>query len=115
MLHCALSRRVVKGELQVPQDRLWLLREMAQATLYYNPPAPSEGGQVLFFFWFAFIFMLERGANITAVSKPTLVRQRGAAGHIAVPRLTRATLWGRATQRGGQTPGPRGEPNTEET
>ena len=36
MLHCALSRRVVKGELQVPQDRLWLLREMAQATLYYS-------------------------------------------------------------------------------
>ena len=33
MLHCALSRRVVKGELQVPQDRLWLLREMAQATV----------------------------------------------------------------------------------
>ena len=36
MLHCALSRRVVKGELQVPQDRLWLLREMAKATLYYS-------------------------------------------------------------------------------
>ena len=36
MLHCALSRRVVKGELQVPQDRLWLLREMAQATLYFS-------------------------------------------------------------------------------
>ena len=36
MLHCALSRRIVKGELQVPQDRLWLLREMAQATLYYS-------------------------------------------------------------------------------
>jgi hypothetical protein len=32
MLHCALSRRVVKGDLQVPQDRLWLLRERAQAT-----------------------------------------------------------------------------------
>ena len=32
-LHCALSRRVVKGILQVPHDRLWLLREMAQATL----------------------------------------------------------------------------------
>ena len=28
-LHCALSRRVVKGILQVPQDRLWFLREMA--------------------------------------------------------------------------------------
>ena len=35
-LHCALSRCVVKGILQVPQDRLWLLREMAQATLYYH-------------------------------------------------------------------------------
>ena len=35
-LHCALSRRVVKGTLQVPQDRLWLLREMAEATLYFN-------------------------------------------------------------------------------
>ena len=36
-LHCALSRRVVKGILQVPQDRLWLLREMAEATLYFSP------------------------------------------------------------------------------
>ena len=35
-LHCALSQRVVKGILQVPSDRLWFLREMAQATLYYN-------------------------------------------------------------------------------
>ena len=35
-LHCALSRRVVKGILQVPQDRLWLLREMAEATLYFS-------------------------------------------------------------------------------
>ena len=35
-LHCALSRRVVKGILQVPQDRLWLLREMAEATLYLS-------------------------------------------------------------------------------
>ena len=34
MLHCALSRRVAKGTLQVPQDRLWLLREMAEATRY---------------------------------------------------------------------------------
>ena len=34
-LHCALSRRVVKGILQVPHDRLWLLCEMAEATLYY--------------------------------------------------------------------------------
>ena len=35
-LHCALSRRVVKGILQVPQDRLWLLREMEEATLYFS-------------------------------------------------------------------------------
>ena len=35
-LHCALSRRVVKGILQVPQDRLWLLREMVEATLYFS-------------------------------------------------------------------------------
>ena len=35
-LHCALSRRVVKGILQVPQDRLWLLREMTEATLYFS-------------------------------------------------------------------------------
>ena len=35
-LHCALSRRVVKGILQVPQDRFWLLREMAKATLYFS-------------------------------------------------------------------------------
>ena len=34
-LHCALSRRIVKGILQVPHNRLWL-HEMAQATLYYN-------------------------------------------------------------------------------
>ena len=36
ILHCALSRRVVKGILQVPQDQLWLLREMAEATLYFS-------------------------------------------------------------------------------
>ena len=36
MLHCALSRRVVNGELQVPQDRLCPLRKMAQAILYYG-------------------------------------------------------------------------------
>ena len=35
-LHRALSRRVVTDILQVPQDRLWLLPEMAQATLYYH-------------------------------------------------------------------------------
>ena len=35
-LHCALSPRVVKSILQVPQDRLWLPREMADAALYYS-------------------------------------------------------------------------------
>jgi hypothetical protein len=42
MLHCLLSRRVVNGSIQLPQDRLWLLREIAQAALHYrsSPPAP---------------------------------------------------------------------------
>ena len=46
-LHCALSRRVVKGILQVPQDRLWLLREMAEATLYFSVQSrpPPQGPQ----------------------------------------------------------------------
>ena len=35
-LHCALSWRVVKGILQVLQDRLPLLREMAEAALYFS-------------------------------------------------------------------------------
>ena len=35
MLHCLLSRLVVNGSIQLPQDRLWLLREIAQATLHY--------------------------------------------------------------------------------
>ena len=35
-LHCALSWRVVKGIVHVPQDRLWLLREMAEATLCFS-------------------------------------------------------------------------------
>ena len=38
MLHCLLSRRVVNGGVQLPQDRLWLLREIAQAALYCMPP-----------------------------------------------------------------------------
>ena len=36
VLYRALSLRVVTGILQVPQDRLWLLREMAEATLYFS-------------------------------------------------------------------------------
>ena len=35
MLHCLLSRSVVNGSIQLPQDRLWLLREIAQAALHY--------------------------------------------------------------------------------
>ena len=29
MLHCLLSRRVVNGSIQFPEDRLWLSREIA--------------------------------------------------------------------------------------
>ena len=36
MLHCLLSRRVVNGGVQLSQDRLWLLREIAQAALHYR-------------------------------------------------------------------------------
>ena len=36
MLHCLLSWRVVNGSIQLPQDRLWLLREIAQAALHYR-------------------------------------------------------------------------------
>ena len=39
MLHCLLSRRVVNGSIQTPQDRLWLLREIAQAALHYRDSA----------------------------------------------------------------------------
>ena len=35
MLHCLLSRRVVNGNVQLPQDRLRLLREIAQAAVHY--------------------------------------------------------------------------------
>ena len=35
ILHCLLSRRDIDG-MQLPQDRLWLLREIAQATLHYR-------------------------------------------------------------------------------
>ena len=42
MLHCLLSMRVVIGSFQLPQDRLWLLCEIAQAALHYrdSPHAP---------------------------------------------------------------------------
>ena len=52
-LHCALSHRVVKGILPVPKDRLWLLREMAKAALYFprskvasNPGTPTVHSEV---------------------------------------------------------------------
>ena len=42
MQHCLLSRHVVNGSIHLPQDRLWLLREIAQAALHYrdSPHAP---------------------------------------------------------------------------
>ena len=42
MLHCLLSRRLVNGSIQLPQDTLWFLREIAQAALHYrdSPHAP---------------------------------------------------------------------------
>ena len=36
MLHCLLSRRVVNGGVQLPQDRLWWLCEIAQPALHYR-------------------------------------------------------------------------------
>ena len=39
MLHCLLSRCVVNGSIQLPQDMLWLLREIAQAALHYPDSA----------------------------------------------------------------------------
>ena len=35
MLHCLLSGCVVNGSMQLPQDRLWLLCEIAHAALHY--------------------------------------------------------------------------------
>ena len=45
MLHCLLSRRVVNGSIQLPQDRLWLLREIAQAALHYRDSAHASSIQ----------------------------------------------------------------------
>ena len=39
MLHCLLSRPVVKGTMRLPQDRLWLLCQIARATLHYRNSA----------------------------------------------------------------------------
>ena len=50
-LHCALSRRVAKGILQVPQDRLWLLREMAEATLYFSRSKSASTPRTLAVHW----------------------------------------------------------------
>ena len=50
-LHCALSPRVVKGILQVPQHRLWLLREMAEATLYFNRSKLASTPRTLAVHW----------------------------------------------------------------
>ena len=35
-VRCTLSRHVVKGILQVPHDKLWLLREIVEATTYFS-------------------------------------------------------------------------------
>ena len=50
-LHCALSRRVVKGILQVPHDRLWLLREMAEATMYFSRSKSASTPRTLGLHW----------------------------------------------------------------
>ena len=34
MLHCALSRRTVNGKMQLPDDRVWLLHELAKGALH---------------------------------------------------------------------------------
>ena len=36
MLHCLLSRHILGGSMQLPQDRLWLLREIVHAALHYR-------------------------------------------------------------------------------
>ena len=50
-LHCALSRRVVKGTLQVPHDRLWLLRGMAEATVYFSRSKSASTLRTLGLHW----------------------------------------------------------------
>ena len=42
MLHCLLSRRVVNGSIQLPQNILWLSREIAQAALHYRDSAHAS-------------------------------------------------------------------------
>ena len=39
MLHFLLSRHVVNGSIQLPQDKLWLLHEITQAALHYRDSA----------------------------------------------------------------------------
>ena len=38
MLHCAFAIYAVNGKMQLPHDRLWLLCEIAQASLHYIGP-----------------------------------------------------------------------------
>ena len=45
MLHCLLSRCVVNGSMHLPQDRLWLLREIAEAALHYRDSAHASPTQ----------------------------------------------------------------------
>ena len=50
-LHCALSQHVVKGILQVPQHRLWLLRAMAEATMYFGRSKSASTPSTLAVHW----------------------------------------------------------------
>ena len=42
MLHYLLSTHVVNGSIQLPQDKLWLLREIAKAALHYRDSAHAS-------------------------------------------------------------------------
>ena len=42
MLHCLLCWCVLNGTMQLPEDSLWLLCEVAQATLYYRNSAHTS-------------------------------------------------------------------------
>ena len=45
MPHCPLFRRAVNGNMQLPQDRLWLLREIAEAALHFRNSAYASPNQ----------------------------------------------------------------------
>ena len=70
MLHCLLSRRVVNGSMQFPQDRLWLLCEIAQAALHYRYSAHASPIQTTPSWAIVLAFAL---GDRRAVDKPPLV------------------------------------------